>query len=416
MKVTTLAALLVLTQVMTACQSPPPNPSGDEIVIASDLAITSPATADFAVPLQQAIELAVRQQGKIGRFRLTYLSLDDSLGAAVSQAKGVHNVRRMISDPRVLGMIGPANSNTVYAEIPVANASDFVMLSPSTTNVCVTLPVPYCSPQPKELRAKGPSNYFRIAPPDSIQGRALARYVVGNLNVRSVAAFNELPGGGDLILDSFTDELVRLGGALVVRQDLAHGTTGFTSFLAEARAKNAQAIYAVNGAGKDHVCVAAAQAASEFPGGVYFLGTDAIAGDDGCIKDALNNADGMIVTVPDVDSTQSHDPAVDKMVQAYRNTYPRTSFGIDTYIFAAYDCARLLIDAISRAVQATGGAIPTRKQVLEAVAHTQQFKGVTGTYSFDSNGDAISPLMSLYKVENGKWVFKDKIDASANPT
>ena len=42
---------------------------------------------------------------------------------------------------------------------------------------------------------------------------------------------------------------------------------------------------------------------------------------------------------------------------------------------------------------------------------TAQFAGLTGTYSFDSNGDAVTPMMSIYQVENGQWVYKQRIDA-----
>jgi branched-chain amino acid transport system substrate-binding protein len=118
-----------------------------------------------------------------------------------------------------------------------------------------------------------------------------------------------------------------------------------------------------------------------------------------------------------VDLTQSKDEAAKTAVQAYRNAFPKTSnVGLNTYTFAAYDCARLLIDAISRAIQANAGRIPTRLQVLNAVAHTEGFKGVTGTYSFDANGDAISPLMSISEVKNGGWVYLGQVDASANPS
>jgi branched-chain amino acid transport system substrate-binding protein len=409
--------LIVLAPVATACQTGPPSPSGDEIVIGSDLPTS--AAPDLSVPMQRAIELAVSGQSRIAGFKLVYRPFDDSLGSASSEAMGVHNVRRMIADPRVLGMIGPANSNTVYAEIPVANASSLVMLSPSATNICVTLPAPYCSPQPAALRTSGPINYFRIAPPDSVQGRAMARFAAGTLNVRRVAAFNEYTNAGDLILDSFTDELIRAGGALVLRRNLAHVTTDFGAFLADAKAANAQAIYAVSGSGKDHVCAAAAQAASTFPGGAYFLVTDASAGNDSCIKDAVGNAEGMLGTVPDVDPTQSSDPVAKAAVEAYQKANPHTDpsvFGPETYLFAAYDCARLLIDAISRAIRANGGVIPTKRQVLDAVAQTQGFDGVTGTFSFDTKGDAISPLMSVYKVVGGKWVFVERIDASPNPS
>ncbi len=414
-KLASVLSLILLAPLATACQTSPPSTGGDEIVIASDLATTG-GNEDFGVPLQQAIELAVRQQGRIAGFKLVFMPLDDTLGSAPSATKGVQNVGRMISDSRVLGMIGPATSKTAYAEIPVANAANLVMLSPSSTNICITLPAPYCSAQPADLRANGTNNYFRIAPPESVQGRAMARYATGTLKLQRVAAFNEWVDEGEFVIDSFKDELTRGGGTLVLRQTLPSGTLDFTRFLAEARAKGAQAIYAVGGDPSDHLCVAAAQAKSVFPEGVYFLGTDVVVDDAGCIKDALNSADGMVGTLPDVDLTQSRDEAAKTAVEAYRNAFPKTSnVGLNTYIFAAYDCARLLIDAISRAIEANGGRIPTRLQVLDAVAHTQGFKGVTGTYSFDANGDAVSPLMSISEVQNGGWVYLRQLDASARP-
>lgn len=413
MKVTSVVSLIVLAQLATACQAAPPSTSGDEIVIASDLPTT--AGADFAIPLQQAIELAIRQQGHIAGFKLAFMPLDDSLGSAPSEAKGVQNVNGMISDSRVLGMIGPATSKTTYAEIPVANAASLVMLSPTGTNTCLTIPSPICPQQPADLRP-GPNNYFRIAPPEALQGRAMARFAAGNLKVRRVAVFNEWSGEGELVIDSFKEELMHAGGSLVLRAALPAGTADFTGFLANARANGAQAIYAVTNSDDDRVCTAAAQARRVFPEGVYFLGTDPLVDGASCLPDAVDNANGMVATLPDVDVTQSKDPAAQAVVGAYRKAFPNTSIGFNTYVGAAYDCARLLIDAISRAVQINAGRIPSRLQVLDAFAHTQGFKGVTGTYSFDANGDAMSPLMTVYKVESGKWVYLGPIDAAANPT
>jgi branched-chain amino acid transport system substrate-binding protein len=313
-------------------------------------------------------------------------------------------------------MIGPYTSKTLYAEIPVANAANLVMLSPSNTNRCATLPAPYCPAQPADLRANGPSNYFRIAPPEFAQGRAMARFAAATLKLQRVAVFNEWPDQGELLIDSFKDELTRRGGTLVLRRSLPSATAEFTSFLADARTNRAEAIYAVTGDNADRVCAAAAQANTAFPGGVYFLGTDPLVDGASCIPDAVDNANGMVATLPDVDPTQSADPGAQAFVAAYQKEFPNTPIGFNTYVGAAYDCARLLIGAISHAVQANGGSIPNRSQVLKAVAQTKGFKGVTGTYSFDANGDAMSPMMSVYKVENGKWVYVEKIDASASPT
>ena len=130
-----------------------------------------------------------------------------------------------------------------------------------------------------------------------------------------------------------------------------------------------------------------------------------------CIKDAVNPV-RMLTTYGDVDPTSSLDTSVKTHVNAFLKTYPKASdaFG---YTFAAYDCARILIEAIARAIQGNHGAIPTRAQVVAAVAQTHEFKGVTGTYSFDANGDANNPPMSILEIRDGNWVYLHKIDASA---
>jgi len=74
----------------------------------------------------------------------------------------------------------------------------------------------------------------------------------------------------------------------------------------------------------------------------------------------------------------------------------------------------MLIDAIQRAVDANHGGIPTRQQVLEALAQTRTFVGATGTYTFNAGGDATTPLMTLYKVVDGKWVYQSRVDLSSS--
>jgi ABC-type branched-subunit amino acid transport system substrate-binding protein len=151
------------------------------------------------------------------------------------------------------------------------------------------------------------------------------------------------------------------------------------------------------------------------PADLLFLGTDAIVNSGGslCIDQALSRSEGMLATDPDVDITNSKDPAAMKAVSQFHQAYP-TAKNL-AFTFAAYDCALIVIAAIEQAMKANGGRLPDRLQVLEAMTGVQ-FTGVTGTYSFDKNGDAIFPLMSLRKAVNGKWTYVSKIDGSASPT
>jgi branched-chain amino acid transport system substrate-binding protein len=403
MKVRAVAPAMLVVLLLTACQSASsPDtvmpPAGD-ILIGSDLPVTG--YLDAAPPLEKAIRLAIAQHPMIGRFKLAYWSLDDAVSQAPFAEKAAQNVERMIVEPRVVGMIGPHISAVAYGLIPIANQAGMVMISPTTTDACLTLAVQSCGSQAATLRPSGTNNFFRVAPPDPWQGRAMARYAARSLGVKWVAAINERGSDGDRYIDSFADELARQGGGLLLRENMDKTTTNFKPFLDRAEAKGVTAIYAVGGA---NICAARAQMSQ----GVYFLGTDNFTSPD-CVKNALKNAADMYSTYGAANPDYISSPEARKVVAAYRKAYP--DMPSNDYTFAAYDSARILIDAIERVVAANHGAFPTRAQVLEAVANTRQFPGLTGTYSFDLNGDAISPMMSIYRVESDQWVFKQRIDA-----
>ena len=394
-----LAAVLLFGLTAVGCQGAGNAASRPDIIIASDLPTS--ANADV-LPLEEAIGFAIRQQLTIEGYRLAYWSLDNSLGAEQSQLRGRENVKRMIADPRVLGMVGPHTTSVGRVEIPEANSAHLAMVSPTTTNTCLTVPDPICKQMPASFRPSGSNNYFRITPRDPLQGRAMANYAATKLGLRRAAAFNEFGPEGDLYINEFAKEFAIHGGGVVYQQTFDDTPSNFSAFLIQARARGADAIYAV--ASRDqYACKAAAQMAGIMPDAIL-LGTDGISLDDRCIGDLGATPPGVWATSPYVDPTTSADLGVKKQVADYRKAYPKAS-DIGPYTFAAYDCARILIDAIGRAIKANGGKLPSRSQVLAAVAQTKGFVGVTGTYSFDANGDALSPMMSVYRVHDGHWEF-----------
>jgi len=410
-----VAVSILVGVIAAACQTGPGPISAPDIIIASDMP-RSAFPSDTA-PWQQAIDLAIRQKGSIAGYTLGYWPLDDSLSANQNPLRGVNNVGRMIENPRVLGMVGPFNSNIAYAEIPVGGAADLAMLSPSNTNSCVTLEFPFCGAGlPPRLYTGHPNNYFRLAAPDAGEGRAMAYYLTRQLkNVARVAIFNEWDAIGRVIIKDFASVLATSGIEVVLQQDLDPTTTDFSDFLKKASALRAEAIYAVGDDGYAPFCAAAAQAKALVPGALFMV-TDGVATGSQCIKDAgAVNAEGMVGTYMDVDPRVNKDPTVSKEVDSYLKAYPKAT-DVSHFTFAAYDAARIMIDAIARAIDKNHGSFPKREQVVVALAETADFKGVTGTYSFDSKGDSLSPLMSIWKVENGQWVDQGKIDASANPS
>lgn len=398
-----VASFLLAGLAVVACQGAGGESSRPDIVIASDLPTS--AYGSTALLLEQAVDFAIRQQPSIEGFKLAYWPFDNALGAQPSQLRGRENVKRMIAEPSVLGMIGPYTSSVARVTMPVANLAHLAMVSPATTGSCLTVAERLCKPTLAELRPDGSNNYFRITPRDPLQGKAMANYASTKLGLRRVAAFNEFGAEGSLYISEFSKEFALFGGTLVYQQDFDDDPDDFSSFLIQAKARGAEAIYAVASQGQN-ACKVAAQMTGLMPGAVL-LGVDGITVVDECLADLGATPPGVWATLPTVDAGTSTDPAVKKLVADFRKAYGNASTAslVDPYTFAAYDCARILIDAISRAIKANGGKLPSRVQVMAALAETNNFVGVTGTYSFDKNGDAVSPMMSVYKVHDKHWEF-----------
>jgi branched-chain amino acid transport system substrate-binding protein len=393
-----IASMLLLGLMAIGCQQASGTSDVPQIIIASDMPISG--FESEAPQWERAIGWAISQQGSIGGFQLSYWSLDDALGAGPFQSRGLENVKRMEANRWVLGMVGASSSHVTLVALPEANLASLAYVSSTNTGSCLTYVAPGCNPTPAQLRPTGVNNFFRIAARDPLQGTAMARYVTTKRQVRRVAVFNEWGSDGDTYIDNFAAELGRDGGHIVYRQDLDQASN-FVSFLTQARAQKADAVYAV---GYSDVCAAAPQMKELLPGAIL-MGTDGLdLTRSSCFTAAGGpaGAEGIIATKPEIDQPASGDQHAQDVVNAFRKAYPKPT-EIAEYTLASYDCARILIEAIDLAIRSNGGKYPSRQQVVAALS-ANTFVGVTGTYRFDANGDAEVPMMSMHQVQNGRWV------------
>lgn len=377
--------------------------SGGEIIIASDLP-TSGADASSGLPTQNGAAFAMSQTTSYKGIKFTFKPFDDTVNGVHDPQKGAQNVQQMLSDPKVLAMVGPFNSNVARAEIPIANNGPLAMMSPSNTNECLTQDFPYCDPKPKALRPTGKNNYFRIAAPDTVQGPAMADYIIKTLKLTKVAVFSDNETFGKGVADNFVKRLTATGGSLTNRSDFDMKTTSdFKAFINEAKSKGAQAIYA-GATSATKACIVRSQMAGILD--VPFTGPDGI-GDDQCLKDAGANTANMFFTNAAGDAAQNPDAA--STVAAFKQAYPKAS-DLGAYTFPAYDCALILIDAVKRAIDANGGKVPSRQQVIDAVQATKGLKGTVGTYEFDANGDPKSATMAFWATKGtpAVWTFQSQ--------
>ncbi|MDE3113124.1 MAG: branched-chain amino acid ABC transporter substrate-binding protein [Chloroflexota bacterium] len=376
--------------------------SKGEIIIASDLPVSG-ADASDGIPTQNGVQFAVESTGTLKGFKLTWKGFDDTVNGAHDPQKGAQNVQQMLNDNKILGMVGPFNSNVAAAEIPVGNRGSLAMVSPSNTNDCLTKPdfggKPCTDPNPKNLRPAGGNNYFRIAAADSFQGPAMADYAYDTLKLTKVAVWsdNEIFGKG--VADTFQAEFIKKGGQVVVRQDFdTKVTNDWKPFLTDAKSKGAMGVYAGATSGTK-ACIPRAQMAGIIDG-PYMTPDGGV--NSQCIKDAGSNAASMYGTVAGANAEQN--PDAKATVDAFKAKFTKKD-DLGSYTFMAYDCAKIIIDAIGRAIDANGGNMPSRQQVVTALGQTKNLKLTTGTYTFDANGDPTTPTMSIFQTKSGDWAF-----------
>jgi branched-chain amino acid transport system substrate-binding protein len=389
-------AILTLLAILVAISCSPPwasasnaGSSGEEITIASGLPLSGALGLD-ARPLSDAIALAIHDQGNVRGYRLSYLSLDDSLIGAFSGDKAEQNIRIAVHDPSVVAVIGPFSSGAAHVDIPLANPSHLVIVSPSNTADCLTSYSFPCVNRP----APFVNNYFRIAAANSTQASAAARFASQSLQLKRFAVLDDGSDSSKYFGDRFVSTFVAMGGTVAFRASYSPTASDYTELLHDAVLAKAEAVYV--GPGSSDACGMRAQMVAIFPLGSYMLGNDGFASPS-CVAEAGPGANDHLLAMVS-DSQPRSDSAIYKEFNA-RGIPPVP------YAFAAYDCTRIVIDAIGRAVQAAGGKVPTRRQVLDAVASTQDFAGATGSYAFAPSGDPAQPAVSAYRVENGKWTF-----------
>jgi branched-chain amino acid transport system substrate-binding protein len=401
-----LGALIAATVLAFACggNSGGGSSSKGEIDIASDLP-TSGADASSGLPTQYGAAFAVEQAGTLKGFTLKFVPFDDAVNGKHDPTKGAQNVQQMISNTKVLGMVGPFNSGVAAAEIPVANQAPLAMISPSNTNECLTLAFDYCQKYAgytvTSLRPTGKNNYFRIAANDTHQGPAMADFAYDTLGLKVVAVWDDQEPFGLGVANNFAKEFQSKGGQVVARQGFdTSSKPDFHSWLNRAKAAGAQGIYA-GATSASYGCIPRAQSQGIFDPTSYYLGPDGI-GDGQCITDSgsVMGNDHMYASQGVADANSN--PTAAATIAKYKTEHPNAT---DTaaYTFAGYDCAAILIDAIGRAIDTNKGNMPSRQQVIDAMATTSNFKGLTGTYTLNAAGDPTTPALQIQQYKGGAW-------------
>lgn len=423
-----LGAVVVACILSSACfGSPSPGQPRNTIRIGVDLPLTGPE-ARAAAPALYGMKFFVQRHPTIDGFDVLLRTADDAgdpnLGAA--------NVRAFLTDPKLVAMLGPFDAAAARQEIPVANAANFAMVSPATSNPCLTREVftpahlnpartaITCKqaglPGASDLRPNKTNNFFRLTTTDDLQGAAAADYAFRKLHVLRAGVVSDHEAYGQGLAYAFAARFANLGGSVLGRFELDPKNPTATALLKSMKDAGAQAIY-YGGSTQAGGCGIRAAMAGVFPAGeaAPFLGGDGIAEDPACVASAAPNSAGIYATVPIVDAGTV--PGAAATVRDFKATFGNTA-DYGPYTVVAYDATAVLYAALDRAIRDAGGGLPDRGAITARLAETSGLAGVTGILGFDPAGDTTNRVVSVVEAPSSApralWKAVDAVDYSAH--
>ena len=400
------AGVVMLTMAMTLSGCIVGGDGAQHIVGTVKLGADLPLSGDDApdgLPVKNAIELAVKQAGltcgaashKDACVRLEAVIADDVIQGIHDAAKGAQNVQRLAADDRVIGMVGPLYDSLAKSEVPVANAAQLALMSPATTDECLTQEPKdgHCHGLAARLQPRSPRTFFRLVTTQVVEGAAGAELAYKTLAKRRAFVVNDQSAFGQAVAAAFSAQFTADGGTIVDPSDLGafdpNQPPAFGSRVARAKESGADVIYFA-GTQLDAAAALRREMAAQTPQ-LPLVATDRLANSQ-FAKSAGVTARGSYYTIAGPYPSRIRPAA--SFIRDYRRAY---ATDVGRFSLPAFDATNVLIRALSRAIDDAGGKLPARVDVLREVGKTKDYSGAMGVMSFDSRGDTTLKLVTAYQ-------------------
>ncbi len=360
--------------ILSACGG---SQKSDEILIGEYSSLTG-TTATFGLSTHRGLLLAVEDVNGSGGIlgRPIKLLTEDTQSKPEEAATAV---TKLITRDRVVAIIGEVSSSRSLAAAPICQQNRIPMVSPASTNPAVT--------------EKG-DFIFRVCYIDPFQGEVMARFAFNSLGLRKVALLKDIRNDYSIGLAQFFEiAFKRLGGEVMATQAYSEGDVDFKAQLTALKAADPQAII-LPGYYTEAALIAkqARELNMNMP----------IIGGDGWDSSKLIEIGGKAMDntfFSTAYTADDPDTMVQKFVARYRNSFGETP---DAMAALGYDAGRILFDAIERC----GNTQP--ECIRDALAKTENFRGVTGTITIGPDRNARKPAV-IIAVNDNKMSLREII-------
>lgn len=154
---------------------------------------------------------------------------DTILAGPGGTAEAVKAAQTVASNSKVLALVGPAGSNEVKATTPTIKNSGLGFVSGSATNTTLT------------TDGTRTGYFFRTVPPDSVQGAAVAKFIITTKKYKRVYIVDDQEAYSTGLAD-FVQAKLKAAGVTVGRDGVSQQESDFSSLIAKI-ARNTQLVY-----------------------------------------------------------------------------------------------------------------------------------------------------------------------------
>ena len=270
---------------------------------------------------------------------------------------------KLISQNKLIGIVGPATSGCTMAAEPIVTASKLPVVAPTATAESITV----------GKDGKTRQFVFRACFIDPFQGKVMAAFANQKLKVKTVAIYRDNSSDYSKgLAEAFKKNFEAAGGKIVAEEAyLANGYYEEVGKIVKQAREIGLEVPMMGGDGWDS------------PKLIEIAG-----------KAALNKT--YYSSAYSADDT---DPSTQKFIKAFKEKYQKDP---DFFSMMGYNTVVILADAYKRAGSEDG------TKIAEAMAKTKDLPVAGGKLTYDDKHNPIVPAL-IIEVKDGKPTFVDKI-------
>ncbi len=354
----------------------------DKYVIGASFELTG-NVANYGKSTLSGLKLAVDQVNKAGGVNGKQLVVVESDNKSEPAESG-NAVTKLITQDKVVAVVGPATSGCVFAATPVVTSNKVPLIAPCATAPAITVD----NGQVKEF-------IFRACFIDPFQGRVMAEFADKTLGVKNVAILHDASSDYSKgLAEVFEKTLNEKGGKIVAKEAFLAKDIDFKAALTKIKAANPEAIYIP---GYYEEVAKIIKQTRELGLDVPLIGCDGwdspklveIAG-----APALNNT-----YFSSAFSAQDKEESVQKFIADYKAMYSKDP---DIFCMQGYNAGLVLADALKRAGTTDG------TKLAAAIAATKDLPVASGKLTYDKDHNPIISAI-IIEMKDGVQSFKEKI-------